>query len=103
MAGRLAQAKGVYLMLPVNKKREKKEVPVNIVLTDGITLECCIFAAYGQRLLDIMNDERSYIPYTDESGDITIIQKSTIGRITPVDQTNTKKAELPLWTGISTG
>ena len=89
-------------MLPINNRREKTEVAVNIVLTDGITLECCFFAAQGQRLVDIMNDDRSYIPYVDAKGEVTIIQKSTICRITPVDQTNIKKPEVPKWVGNPT-
>ena len=82
-----------------SKIREKHEVTVNIILTDSTILECCFFATRGQRLLDIMNDERSYIPYTDENGEITIIQKSTIARITPIDQTNVKQKQLPLYSG----
>ncbi len=72
------------MTLPEDMK--KKEVPVNIILTDGTTLEGCVFAADGQRLLDLMNDNRAYIPYTDGDGNVTIIRKSTIVRITPIDQ-----------------
>ena len=67
-------------------KTRKKEVAVNIVLLDGTTIECCFFAAEGQLLLELMNDGRDYIPYTGPDGQITIIQKSTIARISPVEQ-----------------
>ena len=67
-------------------KTKKKEVAVNIVLLDGTTIECCFFAAEGQRLLELMNDGRNFIPYTDPEGQVTIIQKSTIARISPDDQ-----------------
>ena len=76
------------MTLPTDMK--KNEVEVNIVLTDGSALDCCVFAEEGQRLLEIMNDDRAYIPYTDSDGNITIIQKTTIARITPVNQKLTK-------------
>ena len=72
------------MTLPTDLKKD--EVPVNIFLTDGTILEGCVFAAEGQRLLDLMNDNRAYIPYTDEDGSITIIQKLSISRIVPVVQ-----------------
>lgn len=67
-------------------KTKKKEVSVNIILLDGTTIECCFFAAEGQRLLEVMNDDRTYIPYTDPNGQVTIIRKSTIARILPIEQ-----------------
>lgn len=72
------------MALPTNLKKE--EVPVNIRLLNGATLECCFFAAEGQRLLDLINDKREFIPYANRDGEVTIIQKSTIALITPVNQ-----------------
>ena len=66
------------------EKMKKNEVSVNIILTNGTTLAGFVFAADGQRLLDLMNDHRAYIPCTDADGNFTIMQKSTIVRITPV-------------------
>ena len=76
--------------MPIPSGMKKKEVEVTIVLTDGTTLDCCVFAEEGQRLLEIMNDHRDYIPYTDTDGSVTIIQKTTIARITPVNQITAK-------------
>ena len=70
------------MTLPTDMKKD--EVPVNIMLTDGTTLEGCVFAADGQRLLDLMNDRRAYIPYNDADGNITIVQKLSISRIAPI-------------------
>jgi len=75
------RARGRRMALP--EKMKKKEVAVNIVLVDGTTFEGCVFAAEGQRLLDLMNDHRAYIPYTEADGNFTIIQKLTIARIIP--------------------
>ena len=71
------------MALPNDMK--KKEVPVTIVLVGGMTIDCSIFVEDGQRLLELMNDHRHFIPYVDSNGDVTIIQKSTIARITPLE------------------
>ena len=70
--------------LPTEMKME--EVQVSIMLTDGTTLDGCVFAGDGQRLLDLINDKRDFIPYANRDGEVTIIQKSTIALITPVNQ-----------------
>ena len=70
----------------------KKEVPVNIVLIDGTTLDGCFYANEGQRLLELMNDNRTFIPHSDIHGKVTIIQKTTIARIKPIYQNVIKKS-----------
>ena len=77
----------------------KSEIAVNILRMDGTTLECRLFVSHGQRMLDVLNDERTYIPYTDAAGAVTFIHKSTIAEITPVNQTNVKKTSMPKWGG----
>ena len=64
----------------------KNEVPVTIVLVDGATVDCNIFVEDGQRVLELMNDKRNFIPYVNSDGEITIIQKSTIARISPIEE-----------------
>ena len=78
------------MALPTDMKKE--EIPVNIVLTDGTTIEGCVFATDGQRLLDLMNDNRAYIPYTDTDGEFTIIQKLSVSRIAPMIKNTTELA-----------
>ena len=74
------------------EKLAKKEIPVNIVLVDGTTLDGCFFAGEGQRLLELMNDHRKFIPYSDIHGKVTIIQKTTIARIKPIYQYVSKES-----------
>ncbi len=72
------------MALPNDMK--KNEVPVTIVLVDGATIDCNIFVEDGQRVLELMNDQRNFIPYVSSAGEITIIQKSTIARISPIEE-----------------
>ena len=78
------------MALPTEMKKE--EVQVSIVLTDGTTLDGCVFAGDGQRLLDLMNDNRAYIPYTDADGNFTITQKLSVSRIAPIIKNTTEFA-----------
>ena len=80
-------------------KTKKNEVAVDIGLANGKMIECCFFAAQGQRLLDLMNDDRAYIPYSDTNGKVTIVQKSAIIQITPVDQEPVEDKNAPGWIG----
>ena len=73
----------------------KTEVPVTIVLLDGTAVDCNIFVEDGQRLLELMNDQRNFIPYTNSEGEITIIQKSIIARITPIEENIIKISPAP--------
>ena len=86
-------------MFQQDQKSKKNEVAVDIDLANGKTIECCFFAAHGQRLLDLMNDERSYIPYSNKEGKVTILQKSAIIQLTPVDQTLDEAKDAPGWIG----
>ena len=82
------------MALPEGMK--KTEVPVKINLMNGTTIECCIFAGEGERLLELMNDHRDFIPYTDTNGIVSIIQKSTIARITPIQEKTIKVGSAPI-------
>ena len=81
------------MALPNDMK--KIELPVTIVLVDGATVDCNIFVEDGQRLLELMNDKRNFIPFIDSEGDITIIQKSTIARISPIEDNVIKLSPAP--------
>lgn len=77
----------------------KVETEVKITLTDGTTLTGFFFIKKEQRLIDLLNDQRPFIPYKETDGMITLIRKSSIDRITPIDQTIPREKTIPEWFG----
>ncbi len=66
--------------------RQKIKAGVEIALNDGTVLKGYFFLNPQQRILDILDDERAFLPLEDSEGCMTVINKSTIARITPVEQ-----------------
>ncbi len=59
---------------------------VELVLTDGTVLNGEMFAQAAQRVLDIVNDDRKFVPFASFDGPISVINKAMIARITPIEQ-----------------
>ncbi len=64
----------------------KVKIEVEIELQDGRTLLGHVFGAPKQRLSDLLNDERQFVPFENSAGLVTVLQKSAILRATPVQQ-----------------
>ena len=62
------------------------KIEVDLVLMDGTTLRGSLFAKQRDRLVDIMNDPRTYIPIELEDGTIKVVNKAVISTITPLQQ-----------------
>lgn len=86
-------------MLDSNVRTQKIEVEATIVLADGTTMNGCFFTAQGQRLTDLLNDQRAYLPFLMEDGEITFLRKTTIDRITPSVQGSVAPQKVPQWVG----
>ena len=75
--------------------KHKLTAEVELTLTDGSVLTGKFFIHAMQRILDIMNDERPYVPFADSEGAFIVMRKSIIGRVKPVDQTIERGEPLP--------
>lgn len=58
--------------------RHKKRIPVHLVLADGAKLEGDVFLVRGERLIDMLNDQRGFIPFQDGTGRVTMLSKGQI-------------------------
>ena len=67
--------------------KQKQTCEVELKLTDGSVMRGAFFIHSQQRIVDIMNDERSYVPFADTEGVVTILNKVIIWHVMPVDQT----------------
>jgi hypothetical protein len=78
----------------------RAQIEVELTLTDGTRMIGYLYAAAGQRLVDLLNDHRSFVPFTDEAGDIVILNKGSIARLSPVDKSiGAPKKATPRWMG----
>jgi len=63
--------------------RERKRVRVTILRARGAPFSGFVFVDRGERIVDLMNDDRAFIPVESLTGAISVIQKSDICEIAP--------------------
>jgi hypothetical protein len=78
----------------VNRTRQR----VRIITFNDMIVEGHIFIAYGQRVSDLLNDDRGFIPVETASGDVRVFSKRAIMEIeilqSPEDETATEKSDV---------
>lgn len=68
-----------------DKKVFKKKLLVELELDSGAILNGYVFIGQTQRLSDLMNDERIFLPFEALDGSITIFTKTMARRVCPRD------------------
>lgn len=61
--------------------RSKSAVAVTLKLADQDAFDASVFLRYDERLIDLLNDERAFIPIMGPKGDPMIIAKTNITSI----------------------
>lgn len=69
-------------------KRTKIKLLADIELAEGTRLVGAFFLSPGQRLSDLLNDDRAFLPIEAADGSITLIQKRMLSRVTPLQAGN---------------
>ncbi len=64
----------------------KTKLEVEVELDDGARLLGSLFVKQMQRLSDLLNDPREFLPVQTPEGLIVHLRKSTIARVTQLDQ-----------------
>jgi DnaJ-domain-containing protein 1 len=62
------------------------QTEVELVLDDGTHVLCRLAVAQDQRLSDMMNDERTFLPVELTNGSVVLIRKDTIVKAMQLDQ-----------------
>lgn len=70
---------------------QRIKIEVNLTLSDKKKFKGCVFTAPHQRLVDLMNDARAFIPFQLDDDTVMIVSKSQIGTMTPVQQDKKKE------------
>jgi len=81
------------------KATPKIKAEVEMITHDGVMLKGKFFTVPSQRVLDVLNDERAFLPFETEDGDIYIINKQFVARIRPVGEKVKTTSEAPTWLG----
>jgi hypothetical protein len=63
---------------------KKEETEVEVALTDGTVWTGMIFLRSDQRVLDIVNDDRRFVPFAASDGPVRVINKDVIAYITGI-------------------
>ena len=63
---------------------QKSRTEVEIALTDGTVWTGAVFLRGDQRVLDIVNDDRRFVPFATTNGPIRVINKQVIAHITEI-------------------
>ena len=64
--------------------KQKVRTKVEVTLTDGAVMTGEMFVHAEQRMLDILNDDRQFVPLESVEGAISCINKSVIAKVSPV-------------------
>ena len=73
-------------MYESDQKLSKIDVEVQVQLDDGSQFLGVLSLSQGQRVSDLMNDERNFIPIQLQGGSVAIQRKSAIAKVAPLDQ-----------------
>ena len=68
-----------------NTVTPKVKTEVEVALTDGTVMTGSMFLLASQRVLDIVNDDRRFVPFAASDGPISVINKEVIARITEIE------------------
>jgi len=63
------------------KSTPKIKAEVEMITHDGVMLKGKFFTVPSQRVLDVLNDDRTFLPFETEDGDIYIINKRFVARM----------------------
>ncbi len=73
-------------MFDSSQKRKKSQIEVELHLDDGSHYLGKFGLGMSERLSDMMNDERNFLPFETSDGHVVVIRKTTISKVVQLDQ-----------------
>ncbi|MEO0400008.1 MAG: J domain-containing protein [Pseudomonadota bacterium] len=74
-------------------KQPKREAAVSVVLVDGERFDGFVYLKHDERLVDLLNDKRAFIPFKRDDDGTVIIAKSSISCLNERDRPKAANAE----------
>ena len=81
-------------MFDSGQKKVRHKLAVEIEIDGHPPQTLFSFVAPGTRIIDLLNDDRAFLPFEAGDGSIVIIKKSAIQRVTPME-TNVRRSRDP--------
>lgn len=78
-----------------DRKVFKKKILVELELDSGAILNGYLFLGQTQRLSDLMNDDRMFLPFEALDGSITIFTKALARRVSPQENAQQQQTAAP--------
>ncbi len=75
--------------------KQKLMAEVEVTMTDGSILRGNFFLNPQERIVDMLNDDRRFLPFSDEDGVVTVVAKAAINSIRPAQQKVEQFSEAP--------
>ena len=73
-------------MYDSDPKLQKIKLAVEVEIDNGQRMLGNVFVSHKQRLPDLLNDDRDFLPFETSDGLIKIVRKSTVRCVTPLNQ-----------------
>ena len=72
------------------------KIEVELLLTGGTTFRANLFVHDMERVTDLLNDPRKFIPFEDVTGQIRLVNKESILTVIPADSENAgRRQDMP--------
>jgi hypothetical protein len=71
-------------MFDSGPRKARNKYAVEVELDDGRVLILFVFVTPAARVIDMLNDERQFLPFETSDGAIVIYQKTAIRRLSPL-------------------
>ncbi len=55
-------------------------------MVDGLILRGKFFLSHQEPIVDMLNDDRRFLPFSNEDGIVTVVSKAAINSICPAQQ-----------------
>lgn len=73
--------------------KKKRVADVELHLKSGAVLQGIFFVYIKERPLEVLNDERRFLPFRTEDGQIHLINKDIIGMVRPIGEARVECTE----------
>ncbi len=73
------------------------KIEVELLLNGGTTFRVNLFVHDMERVTDLLNDPRKFIPFEDVTGQIRLVNKESIQTVIPADSENAgRRQDMPI-------
>jgi len=79
-------------MLDANQRRKKTQIEVELYLDDGSHFLGKFGVGQSERLSDMMNDDRNFLPFETSEGHVVMIRKTVISKVVQRDPASSRPA-----------